>query len=157
MRCPFCGNADTQVKDSRPTEDSAAIRRRRVCPQCGQRFTTFERVQLRELTVLKRSGRRTPFDRDKLLRSVQIALRKRPVDPARIDQMVSGIVRRLESAGDEEVNSEVIGELVMDGLKQLDDVAYVRFASVYRNFRDPKDFEDVLGELAEGERPKGAE
>ncbi len=156
MRCPFCGNADTQVKDSRPTEDSAAIRRRRVCPQCGQRFTTFERVQLRELTVLKRNGRRTPFDRDKLLRSVQIALRKRPVDPDRIDQMVSGIVRRLESAGDEEINSEMIGELVMDGLKQLDDVAYVRFASVYRNFRDPKDFEDVLGELSE-ERPKGAE
>jgi transcriptional repressor NrdR len=157
MRCPFCGNSDTQVKDSRPTEDSAAIRRRRVCPQCGQRFTTFERVQLRELTVLKRNGRRTPFDRDKLLRSVQIALRKRPVDPDRIDQMVSGIVRRLESSGDEEINSETIGELVMDGLKQLDDVAYVRFASVYRNFRDPKDFEDVLGELAEGERPKGAE
>jgi transcriptional repressor NrdR len=157
MRCPFCGNSDTQVKDSRPTEDAAAIRRRRVCPQCGQRFTTFERVQLRELTVLKRNGRRTPFDRDKLLRSVQIALRKRPVDPDRIDQMVSGIVRRLESAGDEEVNSEMIGELVMDGLKQLDDVAYVRFASVYRNFRDPKDFEDVLGELADGERPKGAE
>ncbi len=157
MRCPFCGNADTQVKDSRPTEDSAAIRRRRVCPQCGQRFTTFERVQLRELTVLKRNGRRTPFDRDKLLRSVQIALRKRPVDPDRIDQMVSGIVRRLESSGDEEINSETIGELVMDGLKQLDDVAYVRFASVYRNFRDPKDFEDVLGELADGERPKGAE
>ncbi len=157
MRCPFCGNADTQVKDSRPTEDSAAIRRRRVCPQCGQRFTTFERVQLRELTVLKRNGRRTPFDRDKLLRSVQVALRKRPVDPARIDQMVSGIVRRLESSGDEEVGSEAIGELVMDGLKQLDDVAYVRFASVYRNFRDPKDFEDVLGELADGERPKGSE
>jgi transcriptional repressor NrdR len=157
MRCPFCGNADTQVKDSRPTEDSAAIRRRRVCPQCGQRFTTFERVQLRELTVLKRNGRRTPFDRDKLLRSVQIALRKRPVDPERIDRMVSGIVRRLESQGDEEVNSEIIGELVMEGLKQLDDVAYVRFASVYRNFRDPKDFEDVLGELAEGERPKGTE
>ena len=157
MRCPFCGNGDTQVKDSRPTEDSAAIRRRRICPQCGQRFTTFERVQLRELTVLKRSGRRTPFDRDKLLRSVQVALRKRPVDPERIDRMVSGIVRRLESQGDEEVNSESIGELVMEGLKQLDDVAYVRFASVYRNFRDPKDFEDVLGELAEGERPKGTE
>jgi transcriptional repressor NrdR len=157
MRCPFCGNADTQVKDSRPTEDSAAIRRRRICPQCGQRFTTFERVQLRELTVLKRNGRRTPFDRDKLLRSVQIALRKRPVDPDRIDQMVSGIVRRLESSGDEEINSEMIGELVMDGLKQLDDVAYVRFASVYRNFRDPKDFEDVLGELADSDRPKGAE
>ena len=154
MRCPFCGNVDTQVKDSRPTEDSAAIRRRRICPQCGQRFTTFERVQLRELTVLKRSGRRTPFDRHKLLRSVQIALRKRPVDPARIDQMVSGIVRRLESSGDEEINSETIGELVMDGLKQLDDVAYVRFASVYRNFRDPKDFEDVLGELQDSERPK---
>lgn len=154
MRCPFCGNADTQVKDSRPTEDSAAIRRRRVCPQCGQRFTTFERVQLRELTVLKRNGRRTPFDRDKLLRSVQIALRKRPVAPERIDQMVSGIVRRLESQGDEEITSEMIGELVMDGLKQLDDVAYVRFASVYRNFRDPKDFEDVLGELSEGERSK---
>jgi transcriptional repressor NrdR len=157
MRCPFCGNGDTQVKDSRPTEDSAAIRRRRICPQCGQRFTTFERVQLRELTVLKRNGRRTPFDRDKLLRSVQVALRKRPVDPERIDRMVSGIVRRLESQGDEEVNSETIGELVMEGLKQLDDVAYVRFASVYRNFREPKDFEDVLGELAEGERPKGAE
>ncbi len=157
MRCPFCGNGDTQVKDSRPTEDSAAIRRRRVCPQCGQRFTTFERVQLRELTVLKRNGRRTPFDRDKLLRSVQVALRKRPVDPERIDRMVSGIVRRLESQGDEEVKSEIIGELVMEGLKQLDDVAYVRFASVYRNFRDPKDFEDVLGELAEGERPKGTE
>jgi transcriptional repressor NrdR len=157
MRCPFCGNSDTQVKDSRPTEDSAAIRRRRVCPQCGQRFTTFERVQLRELTVLKRNGRRTPFDRDKLLRSVQVALRKRPVDPDRIDQMVSGIVRRLESTGDEEVSSETVGELVMEGLKQLDDVAYVRFASVYRNFRDPKDFEDVLGELADGERPKGAE
>ncbi len=157
MRCPFCGNGDTQVKDSRPTEDSAAIRRRRVCPQCGQRFTTFERVQLRELTVLKRSGRRTPFDRDKLLRSVQVALRKRPVAPDRIDQMVSGIVRRLESQGDEEVTSEMIGELVMEGLKQLDDVAYVRFASVYRNFRDPKDFEDVLGELADGDRPKGAE
>lgn len=157
MRCPFCGNSDTQVKDSRPTEDSAAIRRRRVCPQCGQRFTTFERVQLRELTVLKRNGRRTPFDRDKLLRSVQVALRKRPVDPARIDQMVSGIVRRLESSGDEEITSESIGELVMDGLKQLDDVAYVRFASVYRNFREPKDFEDVLGELADGERPKGSE
>ena len=147
MRCPFCGNADTQVKDSRPTEDSAAIRRRRVCPQCGQRFTTFERVQLRELTVLKRNGRRTPFDRDKLLRSVQIALRKRPVDPDRIDQMVSGIVRRLESAGDEEVNSEMIGELVMDGLKQLDDVAYVRFASVYRRFQDVGAFMDVLTPL----------
>jgi transcriptional repressor NrdR len=153
MRCPFCGNADTQVKDSRPTEDSAAIRRRRVCPQCGQRFTTFERVQLRELTVLKRNGRRTPFDRDKLLRSVQIALRKRPVAPDRIDQMVSGIVRRLESQGDEEITSEMIGELVMDGLKQLDDVAYVRFASVYRNFREPKDFQQALDELSGEDEP----
>jgi transcriptional repressor NrdR len=157
MRCPYCGNADTQVKDSRPTEDSAAIRRRRVCPACGGRFTTFERVQLRELTVLKRSGRRVPFDRDKLMRSVAISLRKRPVEPERIERMVSGIVRRLESQGETEINSENIGELVMEGLKQLDDVAYVRFASVYRNFRDPKDFEDVLGELADGERPKGAE
>lgn len=154
MRCPYCGNADTQVKDSRPTEDSAAIRRRRVCPACGGRFTTFERVQLRELTVLKRSGRRVPFDRDKLMRSVEISLRKRPVEPERIERMVSGIVRRLESQGETEISSEIIGELVMEGLKQLDDVAYVRFASVYRNFRDPKDFEDVLGELADGERPK---
>ena len=149
MRCPFCGNADTQVKDSRPTEDSAAIRRRRVCPQCGQRFTTFERVQLRELVVLKRNGRRIPFDRDKLVRSIEIALRKRPVEPERVERMVSGIVRRLESTGENEVASSMIGELVMEGLKQLDDVAYVRFASVYRNFREPKDFESALAELSD--------
>ncbi len=148
MRCPYCGSLDTQVKDSRPTEDSAVIRRRRVCPNCNERFTTFERVQLRELTVLKRSGRRVGFDRDKLLRSVEISLRKRPVDPERIERMISGIVRKLESMGENEIASSVIGELVMEELKQLDDVAYVRFASVYRNFREPKDFEKVLGELA---------
>jgi transcriptional repressor NrdR len=142
------------VKDSRPTEDSAVIRRRRVCPDCNGRFTTFERVQLRELTVLKRSGRRVTFDRDKLMRSVEISLRKRPVDPERIERMISGIVRKLESMGENEIASSVIGELVMEELKQLDDVAYVRFASVYRNFREPKDFEKVLGELApDGRKP----
>jgi transcriptional repressor NrdR len=157
MRCPYCGTLDTQVKDSRPTEDSVAIRRRRVCPSCGGRFTTFERVQLRELVVLKRSGRRIPFDRDKLMRSVEVALRKRPVDPERVERMVSGIVRRLESTGENEVASSMIGELVMEGLKQLDDVAYVRFASVYRNFREPKDFEKVLDELSpEPERAKSS-
>ena len=148
MRCPYCGSLDTQVKDSRPTEDSAVIRRRRVCPACNGRFTTFERVQLRELTVLKRSGRRVAFDRDKLMRSVDISLRKRPVDPERVERLISGIVRKLESMGESEIASSVIGELVMEELKQLDDVAYVRFASVYRNFREPKDFEKVLGELA---------
>ncbi|NLH80627.1 MAG: transcriptional repressor NrdR [Phyllobacteriaceae bacterium] len=153
MRCPYCGNDDTQVKDSRPTEDGAAIRRRRICSACGGRFTTFERVQLRELTVVKRSGRRVPFDRDKLMRSVQIACRKRPVDPERIERMVSGIVRQLESLGEPEVASEQIGELIMEGLKGLDDVAYVRFASVYRNFREAKDFEDLLGELSALESP----
>jgi transcriptional repressor NrdR len=147
MRCPYCGGEDSQVKDSRPTEDGSSIRRRRVCPTCGGRFTTFERVQLRELTVLKRSGRRVPFDRDKLARSVQVALRKRQVDPDRVERMISGIVRQLESLGDSEINSETIGELVMEALKTLDDVAYVRFASVYRNFREAKDFANVLGEL----------
>ena len=147
MRCPYCGSLDTQVKDSRPTEDSAAIRRRRICPDCGGRFTTFERVQLRELTVLKRSGRRVAFDRDKLARSIEVALRKRPVDPERVERLVSGLVRRLESMGESEISSEVIGERVMESLKQLDDVAYVRFASVYRNFREAKDFETLLGEL----------
>src|ERR1700726_13646 len=148
VRCPNCASLDTQVKDSRPTEDSSAIRRRRVCLACNFRFPTFERVQLRELVVLKRNGRRIPFDRDKLVRSVEIALRKRPVDPDRIERMVTGIVRRLESTGENEVASSMIGELVMEGLKQLDDVAYVRFASVYRNFREPKDFEKVLDELS---------
>jgi transcriptional repressor NrdR len=153
MRCPYCGAADTQVKDSRPTEDGSAIRRRRACPDCGGRFTTFERVQLRELTVVKRSGRRVPFDRDKLMRSVQVALRKRQVDPERVERMVSGIVRQLESRGELEVPAEEIGLLVMEGLKSLDDVAYVRFASVYRNFREAKDFETIVGELA-GEEPR---
>ena len=154
MRCPFCGNADTQVKDSRASEDNAAIRRRRACPDCGGRFTTFERVQLRELSVLKRSGRRTPFDRDKLARSVQVALRKRPVEQERIERMISGVVRQLESLGESEIKSEQIGELVIEGLKTLDDVAYVRFASVYRNFHEAKDFENLLGELS-GEDDKG--
>jgi transcriptional repressor NrdR len=147
MRCPFCSNADTQVKDSRSSEDGSAIRRRRVCADCGGRFTTFERIQLRELMVLKRSGRRTPFDRDKLARSVSVALRKRPVEAERIERMVSGIVRQLESLGETEIKSEQIGELVMEGLKNLDDVAYVRFASVYKNFRETKDFEEIIGEL----------
>jgi transcriptional repressor NrdR len=154
MRCPYCGATDTQVKDSRPTEDYAAIRRRRVCVECGGRFTTFERVQLRELTVVKRSGRRVPFDRDKLMRSVQVALRKRPVDPERVERMVSGIVRQLEARGEQEVPAEEIGQLVMEGLKNLDAVAYVRFASVYRDFSEAKDFETFVGELAvDGPRP----
>jgi transcriptional repressor NrdR len=148
MRCPFCGNADTQVKDSRASEDNSAIRRRRACPDCGGRFTTFERIQLRELTVAKKSGRKAPFDRDKLARSVHVALRKRPVEQERIERMISGVVRQLESLGEAEVKSEQIGELVMEGLKSLDDVAYVRFASVYRNFREAKDFENIIGELA---------
>jgi transcriptional repressor NrdR len=148
LRCPFCSNEETQVKDSRPTEDGTAIRRRRYCPDCSGRFTTFERVQLRELMVLKKSGRRVPFDRDKLMRSIQVALRKRPVDPERVERMVSGIVRRLESLGENEIKSETIGKLVMEALKMLDDVAYVRFASVYKNFRDAKDFDELLGELS---------
>ena len=156
MRCPYCGNVDTQVKDSRPSEDNASIRRRRVCQDCGGRFTTFERVQLRELHVLKRSGRRMPFERDKLARSVQVALRKRTVDPERVERMVSGIVRQLESGGESEINSEHIGHLVMEGLRGLDDVAYVRFASVYRNFREAKDFEVIVGELS-GEPMPGQE
>ncbi len=148
MRCPYCGSLDTQVKDSRPTDDSASIRRRRVCPDCGGRFTTFERVQLRELIIAKKSGRRVPFDRDKLMRSVSIALRKRPVEPERIERMVNGIVRQLESQGDGDIPSDRIGELVMEGLKSLDGVAYVRFASVYRNFCEASDFNSVIDEIA---------
>lgn len=148
MRCPYCGSTNTQVKDSRPSEDHTAIRRRRVCADCSGRYTTFERVQLRELTVVKRNARRVPFDRDKLMRSLQIALRKRPVDPERIERMGSGIVRRLENMGESDIKSETIGRLVMEGLKALDDVAYVRFASVYKNFREARDFEVLLGELA---------
>lgn len=147
MRCPYCGANDSQVKDSRPTEDNNAIRRRRVCLECGGRFTTFERVQLRELTVLKQSGRRVPFDRDKLIRSLQIALRKRPVEQERIEKLVSGIVRKLETQGENEVPSQKIGELVMEELRQLDAIGYVRFASVYKNFREMRDFETVLGEI----------
>ena len=156
MRCPYCGNPDTQVKDSRPSEDNTAIRRRRVCPDCGGRFTTFERVQLRELMVLKKSGRRVPFERDKLERSVQIALRKRAVDPERVERMVNGIVRQLESSGETEIASDKIGHLVMEGLRGLDTVAYVRFASVYKNFREARDFEAFVGELAY-EKPVGRE
>ena len=141
-------NADTQVKDSRPTEENTVIRRRRVCPDCGGRFTTFERIQLRELTIIKNTGRKVPFDRDKLMRSVQVALRKRPVEPERIERMVSGIVRRLENLGENEVPAKLVGELVMEGLYALDQVGYVRFASVYRNFREAKDFEEFLGEMS---------
>ncbi|MEO5807258.1 transcriptional regulator NrdR [Devosia sp.] len=148
MRCPYCGNDDTQVKDSRPTEDSGAIRRRRICNACGGRFTTFERVQLRDLTVVKKSGRKVPFDREKLSRSVFTALRKRSVDPERVERMLSGIVRQLESLGDVEVTSDQIGEYVMEGLKSLDDVAFVRFASVYKNFSAADDFRSFLSELA---------
>lgn len=147
MRCPFCGHEDTQVKDSRPTEDNSAIRRRRLCPACGSRFTTFERVQLRELTVLKSNKQRVPFDRDKLIRSIEIATRKRTIEPERIERMVNGIVRRLESSGESEIPTNAIGEMVMDALRGLDPVAYVRFASVYRNFREAKDFEEFVGAL----------
>jgi transcriptional repressor NrdR len=155
MRCPFCGHLESQVKDSRPSEDGGAIRRRRLCPECGGRFTTFERVQLRELTVAKRSGRRTPFDREKLARSVLIALRKRPVEPERVEQLVNGIVRQLESLGETEIPSHVIGELVMKNLKGLDDVAYVRYASVYRDFRQTDDFAEFLSAEGLAEEPGG--
>ena len=151
MRCPFCGNEDTQVKDSRPTEDNSAIRRRRQCPNCGARFTTFERVQLRELTVIKSNGKREPFDRDKLLRSMSLALQRRQVDPDRLERVVNGMVRRLESSGESEIPTKLIGELVMDALANLDQVAYVRFASVYRNFREARDFEEFIGKLGDGD------
>ena len=147
MRCPFCGHEDTQVKDSRPTEDNTSIRRRRACPNCGGRFTTFERIQMRELTVIKRNGQRVPFERDKLARSMAIALRKRPVEPDRVDRVINGIVRRLESLGEQEVPSNVVGEIIMEALSGLDSVAYVRFASVYKNFREAKDFEEFIGGL----------
>ena len=149
MRCPYCSFSDTQVKDSRPTEDNAVIRRRRSCPQCGARFTTFERVQLRDLMVKKRDGKKVEFDRDKLARSIIIAFRKRPVDSERIEKMITGIVRRLESSGESEILSSDIGEMVMDTLSEIDQVAYVRFASVYRNFREARDFEKFVGDLKE--------
>jgi transcriptional repressor NrdR len=148
MRCPYCAGENTQVKDSRPTEENASIRRRRVCPDCGGRFTTFERVQLRELVVIKRSGRKVAFDREKLVKSVDVALRKRPIDAERVERMVSGIVRQLESSGEAEISSSVIGEYVMEALRGVDPVAYVRFASVYRDFREAADFQEVLGEIA---------
>ena len=149
MRCPFCGHEDSQVKDSRPTEDNASIRRRRSCPECGARWTTFERVQLRELTVTKKEGKKEPFDRDKLKRSLKLALQKRPVEDEQIERIVNSIQRRLESLGENELPSKVIGEIVMDVLHDLDQVAYVRFASVYRNFREAKDFEAFIGTLTE--------
>ena len=147
MRCPFCGHNDTQVKDSRPTEENATIRRRRLCPECSSRFTTFERVQLRELSVLKSDGEKVPFDREKLLRSLQIALRKRPVEEDRMERIANGIQRRLETLGENEIPTKVIGEMVMEALAELDQVAFVRFASVYRNFREAKDFEAFVGKL----------
>ncbi len=147
MRCPFCGSGDTQVKDSRPAEDNTSIRRRRICPDCGGRFTTYERVQLRELMVIKKSGRKLPFDREKLVRSFEIALRKRPGDRDRIERAVSGIARRLESSGETEIPSEEIGLQVLEALKSLDDVAFVRYASVYRDFSHAEDFENVIAEI----------
>ena len=147
MRCPYCGGLDTQVKDSRPSEDSSSIRRRRACPDCGGRFTTFERVQLRELMVVKKSGRRMAFDRDKLQRSLEVALRKRDVAPERVERMINGVVRQLEAQGDTDIPTGRIGELVMEGLKTLDQIAYVRFASVYRNFQEARDFHAIVGEL----------
>jgi transcriptional repressor NrdR len=155
MRCPFCGNVDTQVKDSRPAEDHVAIRRRRFCPACGGRFTTYERVQLRDLIVIKSNGRREEFDRDKLERSVRIALQKRPVEPERIDQMVSGIVRRLESLGETDIHSSQIGEIVMESLARIDTVAYVRFASVYMNFQAVGDFDKFMSQLRPGQQSTG--
>jgi len=152
MRCPFCGNIETQVKDSRPAEEHVSIRRRRFCPACGGRFTTYERVQLRDLVVVKSNGRREDFDRDKLERSIRIAMQKRPVDPDRVEQMISGIVRRLESMGETDIPSKVVGEIVMESLARIDTVAYVRFASVYKNFQAADDFDRFVSEL----RPEGA-
>jgi transcriptional repressor NrdR len=159
MRCPFCGSDNSQVKDSRPSDENSSIRRRRVCSDCGGRFTTFERVQLRDLIVVKKSGRKVPFDRDKLSRSVEIALRKRPIEPERVERLVTGLVRQLESSGESEISTSDIGELVMAALRELDPVAYVRFASVYRDFRDASDFQAVVRDIASDiiERRKGAE
>lgn len=155
MRCPFCGHLDSQVKDSRPTEDHAAIRRRRFCPECGSRWTTFERVQLRELIVVKSDGDKATFDRDKLAKSLHIALRKRPVDEDRIERIVNSIQRQLEASGETEIPTKAIGQMVMEKLRELDQVAFVRFASVYRNFREAKDFEDFVENLGDGEDPNG--
>ena len=149
MRCPFCSHENSQVKDSRPTEDGSAIRRRRQCEDCGARFTTFERIQLRELTVVKSDERREPFDRAKLERSISVACRKRPVDPARIERLATAIQRQIETSGDSEIAATAVGGMVMDGLKALDSVAYIRFASVYKDFREAKDFEDFAGAVSE--------
>ena len=147
MRCPFCSNQDSQVKDSRPTEDNTAIRRRRICDQCGSRFTTFERIQLRDLVIIKTNDQKEAFDRDKMFRSISLALRKRNIDQETIEKIVNAIVRKLENSGETEIKSNLIGEYIMDALSRLDQVAYVRFASVYKNFREVKDFEDFLGKL----------
>ena len=147
MRCPFCSNQDSQVKDSRPTEDNTAIRRRRICDQCGSRFTTFERIQLRDLVIIKSNDKKEAFDRDKMFRSISLALRKRNIDQETIEKIVNAIVRKLENSGETEIKSNLIGEYIMDALSHLDQVAYVRFASVYKNFREVKDFEDFLGKL----------
>jgi transcriptional repressor NrdR len=155
MRCPYCNGEHTQVKDSRPTEENSSIRRRRVCEDCGGRFTTFERVQLREIFVIKRSGRRVPFEREKLSRSIEVALRKRPIQPERVERLVSGLVRQLESLGEQDIPSSAIGEMAMEALKGLDPVAYVRFASVYRSFGEAADFQQVLGEIAGGGEAAG--
>ena len=149
MRCPFCSNQDSQVKDSRPTEDNTAIRRRRICVQCGSRFTTFERIQLRDLVVIKNNGQKETFDRDKMFRSLSMALRKRNIDQEKIEKIINAIVRRMENSGDNEIKSNIIGEYIMEALSNLDQVAYVRFASVYKNFREVKDFEDFLDNLEE--------
>ena len=154
MRCPFCSNQDSQVKDSRPTEDNTAIRRRRICDQCGSRFTTFERIQLRDLIVLKTNGKKEVFDRDKMFRSLSLALRKRNIDQEKIEKIVNAIVRKLENFGDTEVKSTLIGECIMEALSHLDQIAYVRFASVYKNFREVKDFEDFLGNLEDNPADK---
>ncbi len=156
MRCPFCGSTESQVKDSRPTEDGSAIRRRRVCSDCGGRFTTFERVQLRDLTVVKRSGKREPFDRTKLERAIGVSLRKRPVEPERVERLINGIVRRLESSADGEITSEEIGEAAMEGLRGLDPVGYVRFASVYKNFEAASDFGEIVEELKTDRKKRSA-
>ena len=155
MRCPFCGHEDSQVKDSRPTEDGAAIRRRRQCEGCAARFTTFERIQLRDLVVLKSDDRREPFDREKLMRSISVATRKRPIDPVRIEKLVSGIQRQLETSGDPEIRAQQIGQMVMEGLKGLDSVAYIRFASVYKDFREARDFEEFAGNVSEAGQDSG--
>mgnify|MGYP000224243179 FL=1 len=157
MKCPFCGCDDTQVKDSRNADDNTAIRRRRECPECGSRFTTYERVQLRDLIVIKKNGEKTMFDRDKLAKSIQIAVRKRPVNPERVEKVVNSIQRRLESSGEAEIQSRVIGEYVMEALSKLDHIAYIRFASVYKDFREVKDFENFVETIDKLARPNISE